>query len=152
MSHDADGHEFLAVVAAVHHQRVGEALNDGTLCLAESLDCVSTCGMRYIDWLADLYVVAASQLLVSITVSNYVPHMLPLPSVICTRRGFHVRERNVSYLDILVAPFVEELCAADLVRNLLGKDRICLWRLNFYFAVRHSRCVSGVLGGVDVLE
>ena len=53
-----------------------------------------------------------------------------------------VRERNVSYLNVLIAPFVEELCAADLVRNLLGKDRICLGRLNFDLAVRHLR--SGV--------
>ena len=34
---DAHGHELLAVVAAVHHQRVGDALDDGALSLAEPL-------------------------------------------------------------------------------------------------------------------
>lgn len=41
VSNDADSHELLAVVAAIHHERVGEALNDWTLCLAESLDGVT---------------------------------------------------------------------------------------------------------------
>lgn len=34
---DPDGHELLAVVPAVHHQRVGHSLNDGALGLAEPL-------------------------------------------------------------------------------------------------------------------
>ena len=34
---DAHGHELLAIVAAVHHHGVGEALHDGTLRLAEAL-------------------------------------------------------------------------------------------------------------------
>merc|ERR1719242_646215 len=34
---DADGQELLAVVAAVHHERVDQALNDGALGLAEPL-------------------------------------------------------------------------------------------------------------------
>jgi len=37
---DAHGHELLSVVAAVHHERVGEALDNGALCLAEALDGV----------------------------------------------------------------------------------------------------------------
>ena len=55
---DADGHEFLAVVAAVHHQGVGQALDDGALCLAETLDGVSSCGVGDVDGLSDLDVVA----------------------------------------------------------------------------------------------
>lgn len=35
--HDADSHEFLTVVAAVLHQAVGHALDDGALGLAETL-------------------------------------------------------------------------------------------------------------------
>lgn len=38
---DADSHELLSVVAAVHHERVGEALNDGALGLAEPLCGIS---------------------------------------------------------------------------------------------------------------
>ena len=43
MCNDPDSHELLAVVAAIHHKGVGEALNDGALCLAESLDGIATC-------------------------------------------------------------------------------------------------------------
>lgn len=38
---DAHGHQLLAVVAAVHHHGVGEALHDGALRLAEALGCVA---------------------------------------------------------------------------------------------------------------
>ena len=38
---NADSHELLAVVTAVHHQRIGETLNDGTLGLAETFGSVS---------------------------------------------------------------------------------------------------------------
>ena len=34
---DAHGHELLAIVAAMHHHGVGEALHDGALGLAEAL-------------------------------------------------------------------------------------------------------------------
>ncbi len=40
---NSDSHELLAVVAAIHHKGVGKALNDRTLCLAESLDGIATC-------------------------------------------------------------------------------------------------------------
>ena len=43
MCNDPDSHELLAVVAAIHHKGVGEALNDGALCLAESLNGIATC-------------------------------------------------------------------------------------------------------------
>jgi hypothetical protein len=60
---DANRHELLAVVAAVHHQRVREALNDGTLCLPESLDGVPAGGVGDIYGLADLDVIAVLHLL-----------------------------------------------------------------------------------------
>ena len=41
VGNDSDSHELLAVVAAVHHERVGEALNDGALGLPESLDGIT---------------------------------------------------------------------------------------------------------------
>ena len=43
---DADGHDLLAVVAAVHHEGVGEALDDGALRLAEPLLGVAARGVR----------------------------------------------------------------------------------------------------------
>ena len=43
MSNDAHSHELLSVVATVHHEGVGETLNDWALCLAETLDGVLSC-------------------------------------------------------------------------------------------------------------
>lgn len=37
VSNDPDGHELLTVVSAVHHERVGEPLDDGALGLPETL-------------------------------------------------------------------------------------------------------------------
>ena len=54
---NADGHQLLAVVAAVHHERVGEALDDRALSLSESLCSIAACRVGDIDWLADLNVV-----------------------------------------------------------------------------------------------
>ena len=50
MSDDADSHELLAVVAAVHHEGVRESLDDGTLCFSESLDGIPAGGVRDVDW------------------------------------------------------------------------------------------------------
>jgi hypothetical protein len=58
---DADGHQLLAVVAAVHHQRVGEALNDGAVGLAEPLGSIATSGVREVDGRPDLDVVAVKE-------------------------------------------------------------------------------------------
>lgn len=58
VSDNADSHELLSVVAAVHHERVGETLNDGALRLAETLLGVAAGGVRHVDGLADLDVVA----------------------------------------------------------------------------------------------
>lgn len=59
VSNNTDGHQLLAVVAAVHHQRVGQALNDGAVGLAEALDGISASRVRQVDGGADLNVVAA---------------------------------------------------------------------------------------------
>ncbi len=58
VGNDADGHELLSVVAAIHHQGVGETLDDRALCLAESLLCISAGGVGDVDWGADLDVIA----------------------------------------------------------------------------------------------
>lgn len=50
VGNDADGHELLAVVPSVHHEGVGEALDDRALCLAEALDYVAAGGVGDVDW------------------------------------------------------------------------------------------------------
>jgi hypothetical protein len=55
---NADSHKLLSVVTAVHHQRVGKTLDDGTLCLSESLLCVSAGRVGDVDWGADLDIIA----------------------------------------------------------------------------------------------
>ena len=46
--HDADGHQLLAVVASMHHQRRREALDDWALCFTETFHLVATGRMRQI--------------------------------------------------------------------------------------------------------
>jgi hypothetical protein len=59
VGNDADSHELLSVVTTVHHQGVGKTLDDGALCLAESLLCISAGGVGDVDGCADLDVIAA---------------------------------------------------------------------------------------------
>ena len=58
VGNNADSHELFSVVTTVHHQGVGETLDDGTLSLSESLLGVSTGGVGDVDWGADLDVIA----------------------------------------------------------------------------------------------
>lgn len=55
---NADGHNLLSVVATVHHQGVGQTLDDWAVCLSESLLGVSAGGVGDVDWGADLNVIA----------------------------------------------------------------------------------------------
>ena len=57
VGNNADSHKLFTVVATVHHQRVGEALDDGALCFPEALDSIATGGVRDVDGSADLDVV-----------------------------------------------------------------------------------------------
>ena len=61
MSHNANSHELLSVVAAVHHERVGKALNDGALSLAETLSSIAASGVRDVDRGTDLNVIAVGE-------------------------------------------------------------------------------------------
>ena len=56
-----DGHKLLSVVSSVHHHGVGETLDDRALRLAESLDCITTGGMRGVYWRADLDVISVAE-------------------------------------------------------------------------------------------
>lgn len=58
---NTDGHQLLSVVAAVHHEGVGEALNDGAVGLAEALDGITAGRVRQVDRGTDLDVVAAGR-------------------------------------------------------------------------------------------
>lgn len=58
VGNNAHGHELLSGVTAVHHERVGETLNDGALGLAETLGGIATGSVGEIDGLTDLNVVA----------------------------------------------------------------------------------------------
>ena len=58
MSNNANGLELLAVVAAVHHEGVGQALNDGAVGLAEPLDGIAASRVGDVDGRSDLDVVA----------------------------------------------------------------------------------------------
>jgi hypothetical protein len=63
VGNNADGHELLSVVAAVHHQRVGETLDDGALGLPEALDGITTGRVRDVDGRPDLDVIAKEDML-----------------------------------------------------------------------------------------
>lgn len=130
MGDDADSHELLSVVAAVHHQGVGQALDDWALCLAETLDGVPAGGVGDVDGLADLDVVAVVRFS-----SAPIIHTTPYSSL--TALG-DVREGDIPDLDVLVAPLVEQLHAANLAGDILWQDWVALGRLNFDLAaVRH---------------
>ena len=57
VSNYADSHELLAVVAAIHHEGVGETFDDGAVGLTEALDGITAGGVRDVDGGADLDVV-----------------------------------------------------------------------------------------------
>ena len=58
VGNNADSHELLSVVAAVHHEGVGQALDDGALSLAETLGGIATGRVGEVDGGADLDVIA----------------------------------------------------------------------------------------------
>ena len=60
---DTDSHQLLSVVATVHHQGVGETLNNGALSLAETLGGEATSGVGQVDGGLDLDVVNQGDIL-----------------------------------------------------------------------------------------
>ena len=61
MSNDADSHELFAIVPAVHHERVGETLDDGAVGFPKALDGIAASGVGDVDWGADLDVIAVGE-------------------------------------------------------------------------------------------
>jgi len=88
---DAYSHELLSVVATVHHEGVGEAFDDRALGFSESLDSITTGGVRDVDGGADLNVIG---------------------------------QGDISDLDILITPLIEQLDAANLGRDFLGENLV----------------------------
>ena len=62
VGNNANSHELLSVVATLHHERVGQALNDWALCLPESLRSISAGGVRDVDRRSDLNVIPVVEL------------------------------------------------------------------------------------------
>jgi hypothetical protein len=73
VSNNAHSHELLSVVAAVHHERVGETLNDGALGLPEALDGIAAGRVRCVDRRADLDVVAGASVSRWTSQQSYLP-------------------------------------------------------------------------------
>jgi hypothetical protein len=95
---NADRHELLSVVATVHHEGVGETLDDWALCLSESLLGISAGSVGDVDWGADLDVVADSKLAGVISQSS------PSSAPVFDCNWDSLRQGDVTDLDILVAP------------------------------------------------
>lgn len=127
VSDNADSHELLSVVAAVHHQGVGEALDDWALCLSESLLGISTGGVGDVDWGADLDVIAAechvSQNFVDgrICPSRRCSIIFAPPHVpIVPPEGIgSLRQGDISDLHVFVAPLAEQFDCTNLSDDLL---------------------------------
>jgi len=130
---DADSHQLLSVVAAIHHQGVGETLNDRTLSLAEPLGGITTGGVRKVDRGPDLHIIAvepnpSAQLHLRLdslptklfhAAITIVPYSFPSSKVESER--VILRQRDIFDLNIVVAPLIEQLDAANLVGDLLGE-------------------------------
>ena len=57
MGDDADSHELLAVVATIHHEGVGKALDNRAIGFTKALNGITTGGVRDVDWRAYLDIV-----------------------------------------------------------------------------------------------
>lgn len=92
MRDDAHGHEFLAVVSAVHHQGVGQSLDDGALGLAEPLHRVSSRRVRDVDRRPNLNVITKKFLFLRDQLSHFstsscknqkLSFFMPPPPLVC---------------------------------------------------------------------
>lgn len=86
MGDNADSHELLSVIAAVHHQRIGETFDDGAICFSKPLDSIATGGMGDVDGISDLDVITGIEKCESAKVfpSPYVPELHCPPESRCT--------------------------------------------------------------------
>jgi hypothetical protein len=126
---DAYSQDLLAIVAAVHHERVGEALNDGALRLAEALLRVPSCRVRQVRGVLrrrHRQVVAQRDVL-----HLHATKWFAVKSTASScRRSSKRREDPLAYVDIIEGPAVEEL-------HILLRLRLRLRQL--LHQIRHGR-------------
>ena len=121
MLHDTNSHELLSVVSAIHHERVRQTFDDGTLCFSESLNGISASGVRDVDRSADLNVVAAFQKMsVKLPPPRYSAR-LKSPNSLKFRK-LDARQRDIPNFNILITPLVEQLDRANLIGDFLGEN------------------------------
>ena len=106
VGNDADSHELLSVVAAVHHEGVGQALDDGALSLAETLGSIAASGVRKVDRGADLDVVAIkgeaeSANLVSVPIRKFFSIVIPFADIPFCRAFSSVHVESIVSQQIL---------------------------------------------------
>lgn len=70
---NADSHQLLSVVSTLHHQCVGETLDDGALGLSEPLDGISASRVGDVDGRADLNVITVQPIVSPGSVQSCVP-------------------------------------------------------------------------------
>lgn len=130
VGNNSDSHELLSVVAAVHHERVGQSLDDGAVGLAESLGGISASGVGDVDGVSQGNVVTVASISISKGSSS--------EGVLMS----NVRQGDVADLDIVV-PLVEQLDVANLLHNILGKHLVEGSVLDLDLTgVRHVFCCS----------
>lgn len=56
-----NSHELLSIVATIHHQRIGQALDDGAIRFSEPLDGIAPSGVGDVDRIPDLDVITVVQ-------------------------------------------------------------------------------------------
>lgn len=108
MGDNADSHELLSVVAAVHHERVGETLNDWALGLAETLGSITSSRVGDVDWSADLDVIAVESYVSCRSYNSYC----------CPSISQYSSPQNVSFASRLSKP--PEILMAQMFRIGMG--------------------------------
>lgn len=78
--YDAYSLQLLAVVASIHHEGVGQALDNRALGLAEAFYGIAAGGVREVDGVADVHVVAVEGVSVSeifkLSIHPFIPFQL----------------------------------------------------------------------------
>lgn len=97
---DADSLQLLTVVAAGHHERVGQTLNNGALRLTEALGSVTASGVGDIDGLTDLDVVSEGDVANLNTVVRPLVEELDLTSVLGDVAGQLREGLDLSHYDM----------------------------------------------------
>jgi hypothetical protein len=99
VGNNADSHELLSVVATVHHERVGQTLNDRAVGLAESLGGISAGGVGDVDRVAQRDVVSEGDV-ADLDIVVPLVEELDVADLLDNILGENVREDGVLDLDI----------------------------------------------------